>query len=173
MTRHVRSLAALPLLALAVALTATAPGYGQGAVLKDIEKFIGKPVPAKDAAAFAMKHDDLEEVMGIFKTKDKGGLGFEKRVQELDKKAPTKAELAKEAKELERMAELSRIVGELASAYAPEGAAKAAQWKKFAAEMAKESQAFQKAVKTGNPAVVHKAARKLNDSCIECHKVFK
>src|SRR5437764_180904 len=133
-------------------------------VAKDLQKLVdkvkgGKAITEAEAKDFAKKHEDLEEVMNVFKppAKDKEG-GIEKRIMALDEKGISKEQAAREKAELVRAAQVSRAIAQLLPAYAPSDPGKAKDWKKLAQEMGKGADGFEKAVQKGDPAGVKAAA---------------
>jgi hypothetical protein len=120
-----------------------------------------------------------------FKPRSKGGLGIgdkpgaiepdsiELKIVALAKKAPDPERLAREAPDLIRAAEVTRAVAELTPYWAREtsGARDREDWMRFSAEMKKGSEELIKAIKSGDPKAVHKAATNLNSACVNCHGV--
>jgi cytochrome c556 len=194
MRRHARGLTAGALLALAIGFLAASSSQcaddedekeikaAQDAVVK--LSGMKHDEAQKAAEAMAKKHD-LGHVMYIFKPRDKKGIGvgpkgkgdgIELKLNSLSKRALAKMELAKQSNDLVRMTEITRAVSELVPHYAPKekkAGKDPANWKKYADEMREGSLDLAKAVKGGDPKVVHKAAARLNDSCTNCHSEFR
>jgi len=192
-----RAHSSLLTVALAVAVTGLAYQPAPAALFPDDEE-IAKAVKGiasavasgksatKEAKALAEKAD-LEDVMAAFKPKDKGGFGagagavgsvdgIEALIQALAKKEPDKATVKKGAADWVKAAEVSRGIAEVADFYANKH--KAAKkdpkkWKQYDEDMKKTAEDFAKAAKSEDPAAIHKAAKGLNDSCINCHADFR
>jgi soluble cytochrome b562 len=148
------------------------------AVAKDFQKLVdkvksGKPITEAEAKEFQKKHDDLEEVMHMFKPPAKGKTDIEKRIMDLEEKGISKEQAAREKEELVRGARVARVIAQLLPAYAPPEAGKAKDWNRLAREMGKGAEGFEKAAQKGEPEGVKKAAGTLNGSCNECHKKFR
>lgn len=102
--------------------------------------------------------------------------GIEARLINLGKKAPTAAELSRDAADLEQLAYRVAAIAEITLIKAPtkkQGNKDPKDWKEQSEEMSKAALEFAKAVKTKNPKTVKEAASKLNASCTNCHGIFK
>jgi hypothetical protein len=143
---------------------------------------------AKDAPELAKKYDIGNVMHAAFKPRDKGGLGvgpaanpvlpdsIELKIMALAKKAPTKQALAKDANDLVKAIEVTRTIAEINGYWVPkkrEPGKDPKDWTKFNEEMKKGSEELIKAIKSGDPAAVNKAATNLNSSCVNCHGVFR
>jgi hypothetical protein len=167
------SLALCAILALGLGLT-----VADDSPLPDLRKLAGKldkggTLTPKEAAEFVKKYEELGDVMNLFKAKK---LGYEKVIMDLarEKGVLSPAELARRKKALVEMAELNVAVAELLPAYRSTwDAARLKQWKAYARRMKEGSQALRKAAEGKDPAGVQKAAERLNDSCIDCHRKFR
>ncbi len=141
-------------------------------------------------AALAKEYKEVEELMDLFRarTGNEGGLGvgprpglitpdgIEDKVEALARKPLPEKQLEREAPDLTRMGYQVAAVLAVAHARPPEkddGPRKRADWLKFAD--ATRSAAVEFAVAAGNkkPAEVQKTALALDNSCTNCHKVFK
>jgi cytochrome c556 len=143
----------------------------------------------KEAADIAAKHD-IEFVMNQFKPREKGGLGvgakpgaitpdaIELKLIALGnpKKMISKADLASQKADLQKMAETSLAIAEITPHYAPkkdEAGAPIKDWLKFSEDMKKQSKDLVGAVKSGDPKMVQKASLTLSSSCNACHTEFR
>jgi hypothetical protein len=192
-----------PPAACATAFTALALMTGGGparallppAVGADIEDFarllrkkgVDRDTLARRAAAIRERHDDLNDLMAIYKpTKSKGlgwnpnkkgpGDGIEKRIIDLGtKKELTKAELAKEKDHIVRAAYLNLAMVEIAKGFTPPKApgAKVAPWDGFNEEMKAGSEEALEAVKANDPAALKKAMKRIDSGCNGCHAYFR
>ncbi len=141
----------------------------------------------KEAADVAAKHD-IEFVMNQFKPRTKGGLGvgagpgavkydgIETELLFLSKKALPQNVLAAQQADLQKMAEVSLAIAEVAPHYAPkkdEAGMPIKDWLKFSDDMKKQSKDLIDAIKGGNPKTVQDKANILNGSCDACHTEFR
>lgn len=141
-------------------------------------------VKAKDIADKA----DLGDVMQAFKPRAKGGLGIgptpdsikpdgiEMKFLDLGKKKPmAKPDLAKQAKDIAKAAELTKAVADVTLLYSDKDAAKKSptKWKQYAENMQKAAAELAEAAKKGDPDGVKKAVGKVNASCNDCHADFR
>jgi hypothetical protein len=139
------------------------------------------------AAALAKKPDaDVETLMNLFKPRSKGGLGvgdkpgvvkrdgIEIKLQDLDKKAPSSAEVGQESAALTRAGYVAAAIAEAVRDKVPqEHKAKLKEWQLYAKEMQKAGLAFAESARGKSPDTIHKAAKQLNDACIKCHDAFR
>jgi soluble cytochrome b562 len=153
---------------------------------------------AQKAAAKLPKGDDLDlgdvmQTMDLRTHKDgkKGkGLGvgptpgairpdgIEAKIDRLANHAPSKGDLNKEAKAIERAADIAAACGTVAKDHPPAkdndgNPTDAKEWKAWAEQMVKLSRDLAKAARAKDPAQVQAAAGKLNDSCVQCHTKYK
>jgi len=140
----------------------------------------------KAQAEALAKKCSLEAIMNAsFKPRKNGGIGvgpakagdgIELKVMSLSKRALPKLDLTSQEKDLTRMAQISKLVGEatqhFADKYKKPGKTPA-DWKKHTDDMIKGSDDLIKALKTGNPTTVKTAATDLNASCNNCHSDFR
>lgn len=158
-----------------------------------VEKIAKNLAAHNDSAAQAIANklpDDLDagDVMGLLDKRHangKGGLGIggkpdtgiEKMIQEFAKTAPTRSKLNRDGQNLKHaayiMAAAAEAVHNRPPVKAPTGKKNPEDWKKWSAQMKTQSLQFAKALESNDPAAVHKAADTLNNTCIQCHDIFK
>jgi hypothetical protein len=131
------------------------------AIAAQIEK--GNDADAKKSAKEAAKKiDEMSDLMGMYRTEEKGGIGIE---------AGLKKATLKDAKEL---ANLTRAMAELTLAKGWDEPATAKKnknaWNAFTQRMDKAAKELAAAKTDGD---VTKAADKVTQSCSACHMVFK
>jgi hypothetical protein len=134
------------------------------------------------------KNTELEDVMHLFRPRKKKGIGvgekagainpdgIEQQLLALGRDEPSKAMVTKDAKALQRVGYVAAAIGEFALAKPPEkdmGEKKVSKWLQWSKDMREAAVGFADSVKTNSPAAIHKAAMKLNDSCNNCHTVFR
>jgi Cytochrome C' len=124
---------------------------------------------AKDIA----KNHTLENVMHTFKPAVKGTKGIEGRILDLAKTQLPPGTLKKDAADLAKMMEITRVIGDISAYYDDPAKKNPRAWKKFNAEMIEATKGMQEASKGGNPAKVKTAANRLATSCNECHTMFR
>ncbi len=125
---------------------------------------------------------------GMFVPYDKGGPAprpapaaavpdsIEANLLDVAKNPPTAAQLAADAKDLQRAAEVARALAEAMPGYGKEyaaGAAAARKWDGFSDDMKQGSDDLIGAVKGKDLKGLQKALDKLNQSCTDCHKAFR
>ena len=152
-----------------------------------VSKMVGKNPDAKAIAELAKKYS-LDELMHVFKFRDKGGLGvgetagaitpdgIEAKLQGLQKKEADKADLAKNGKAYATIGEVSLILAEISEAHTPKdkkGEKDPKKWKEFVEKMRMGSKDLITASNKSDAKGLKKAAKELNDSCIECHGIFR
>lgn len=137
----------------------------------------------KDGKALAKKYDDLLDIMTAFKPKDSktpgigvdaSNMGIEAKIISISKRPMPAAELEKQAKDLIRMAEVTKAIASISTHQFPEKLppgkkATPSEWTKWSKQMNDASDDLIKAVKEKKPVDVRNAAAKLNGTCIECH----
>jgi hypothetical protein len=129
------------------------------------------------AEAYAKKADSVEDVMDLFKKKDKGGMGFgappkekdgiEIRIRDVARDVPT--DYAKNAAKYEEMGYNTAaigLIGEIMTPKKDKGKSTVKGWKTANADMQVAAIALAKAKSAGD---VKSAATKLNNACIACH----
>jgi cytochrome c556 len=160
------------------------------AVLKLVGDIGGKDADVqKEAADVAAKHE-IEFVMNQFKPREKGGVGVGAKPGVIlpdaielkliamgnPKKMISKADLASQKADLQKMAETSLAIAEITPHYTPkkdEPGKAIKDWLKFSEDMKKQSKDLIGAVKGGDPKMVQKASLTLNSSCNACHTMFR
>ena len=165
------------------------------AVLKLAGDLGGKEADVKKEAAEVAAKNEIEYVMNQFKPRSSdptkvGGVGvgpkagvYPKDAIELElislsnpKKPLSKADMASQQADLQKMAETTLAVAETTPFYAPkkdEAGKPIKDWLKFSEDMKKQSKDLIAAVKSGDPKTVQKAALTLNSSCNACHTEFR
>ena len=103
--------------------------------------------------------------------------GIEAFIINLEKRAPPKAALDKQGADLERMAYISAAIAEIAIYKCPvekkQKDKDPVKWKQWSEEMRDASLELADAFKAKDAAAIKKAGKKLNDSCTNCHGVFR
>jgi len=192
MRRHAWLLPAVGALALGVSMLTVARGRDKdeadnlkaaAAAAPDVNKLAdaaGDPAALKKAAAAISAKDELLPIMWAFKPQAKGGIlagqGIELRLLSLGKKALPAKDLAAQAADLKRMAEVTRGIAEVTPDYASKFTKtpmEAKQWKGFAEDMKKHSEDLIAAVKANNAKNIKDVANHLNASCNDCHTKFR
>jgi alanyl-tRNA synthetase len=142
-----------------------------------ISKLVGKTSDTKAIAELAKKYS-LDELMHAFKLRAKGGFGvgetagaitpdgIEAKLQGLQKKEADKADLAKNGKAYATIGEVSLVLAEL-SEKDPK------KWLEFVEKMRKGSKDLIVASNKSDAKGLKVAAKVLNDSCVECHGIFR
>lgn len=137
----------------------------------------------KDAAALA-KSKDLDEVMDLFKKRDKGGIGvgskkdvavpdgIEVKLVALGRDAPSAGALKKEGEALEEMGYVIAAVAKVAK-LKPAPKSKSAEWNSWCDDMAANAVKLSAAAKGQVAADVKTLAKKINDSCNACHSKYR
>jgi cytochrome c556 len=144
---------------------------------------------AKLAEALAKKHEDVHEIMDLFKKRKKGEFGvgdkpgaiipdgIELKLLALGRDAPTAAQAEKEAAALKRMALRTAAIVEFALAKGPPHADKGGATKKLWEDSAKASRdaalELAKAADEKAPASLKAAATKVNNACNNCHSEWR
>jgi hypothetical protein len=185
-------LVAGPALALAcwvcAQLTAAPPDGPQAEVRKiadDLAKSdTGK---ARDAAKSVADKNELADVMHMFSPRTAKGEGvgpkpgaikpdgIEAKLYSMTKRVAP-AELKNDGEALERMAYITAAIAEIAGHKAPKekkGEMDPAKWKQWSEEMHKSALDLAKEIKAGDPMKVKAAATKLDNTCKNCHGVFR
>lgn len=140
---------------------------------------------AKAAAAEARKAYDLDDIMSVFKARGKKGVGvgptpgaikpdhIESYFQNMEKRPPAQ----KDASAVERAANLSAAVALIVVDKCPvekkEKDKDPKEWKQWSEDMRKSSLELAQALKAYKAADIKAAAKKVNESCINCHGPFR
>jgi hypothetical protein len=196
MNRHARRLAVAALLAAGIWVLATAAGRGQqdDKEVKEAKDAVTKLVNAMrqggnagPQAAEVAKKVEIENLMIVFKPRNKGGFGIgpkpntitpdgiEQKIINMAKLRLKQDRVAKQKEPLIEMTERVQAVAEITQHYMPPKKAGAipADWKKFTQQMKKSAQDLGNALKGGDPMKIKAAATELNANCSECHSVFR
>ena len=198
MNRHARRLAVAALLAAGIWVLATADGRGQqdDKEVKEAKEAVTKLVNAMrqggnagPQAAEVAKKVEIENLMIVFKPRNKGGFGvgpkpntttpakdgIEQKIINMGRLRLKKDQVAQQKEPLIEMAERVQAIAEITQHYMPpkKAGANPANWKKYAQEMKKSAQDFGGAVKGGDPMKIKAAATDLNAACTNCHGDFR
>jgi cytochrome c556 len=132
----------------------------------------------KEAAAVAKAHQ-IEHVMGVFKAKDKGGIGLgekgtsiEERIARLSKHELGWVDVRREKDDLLKLARVSIAVAAVAGHQQPAkplSVWRAKEWKRYTEDMTKAGLALEGALGGNDTKKVKAAALKLNNACNNCH----
>jgi len=148
----------------------------------------GATAAAKALANSLKDFDEIEDVMAVFKLREKHGIGvgtkpnaivpdgIELKLLAIGRDAPGQATANKEAEALEKMAYVIAAVAEVAIAKPPakdDGKKKKKDFIKWAKDMREAAPGLAVAAKSKSPAEIQKAAAKINSACTNCHSVFK
>jgi len=141
-----------------------------------------------DPQAVAKKHM-IEHVMRGFKLREKGGIGLGEKPEAITpdgieakillwatKKLPTKQDLSKDSAAYVKGIEIVKTIADINEFYAPKekkGDKDPVKWKKFNEDMKVASKSLIEALKATDPGKVKIAAGKLNQSCNDCHGIFR
>lgn len=143
---------------------------------------------AAKALALAKKIEDVSDIMGLLRPRNKQGLGvgpapgaikpdgIEQMIMALARDGITPDKLTKYAKALEQMAYDSAAVMEVALAKPPEkdeGAKTRKLWLESAKQAHTAALELAKAVRSGNASEVRTVANRLNTGCNNCHAEFR
>jgi hypothetical protein len=171
------------------AYRAAEDGEANGAINKVadlLEK--GDVAGAKKAAAAVAAKNEVETIMTAFNLRKKKGIGvgataneimpdgIEAKIQALARDGIAPAALKKEGPGLARVGYVIAAVGHIALAKAPAkdtAKQKKSDWIQWSQDLAKSSEAFAIAAKGSSAAEIKKTASKVNQTCDNCHAVFK
>jgi cytochrome c556 len=140
----------------------------------------------READAVAKSIDGLNDVMNLLRLRSRGGLGLgdkpgavspdgmEAKLVNMAKRPFGQPQLAKEAKELVRMAYVNAAIAQVSEARTSvDGTADPKAWQKWSADMRQASLELADAAQAVDAGRVKAAAKKLNSSCTECHDKFR
>ena len=140
-------------------------------------------IAKKEAAAYAKKHNDPEDLMTAFKDAKKKGLGvaggdigIEKTLNKVGRDAPTAANMAKMAAGYEQMGYDIAAVGLITEALAPAGnmvKKTRKDWLAWATGSVEAGLKVAEAAKKSSAADIKSAAAKVNSNCNSCHTTFR
>jgi hypothetical protein len=102
--------------------------------------------------------------------------GIEAKINNFKAKAPAKAAIEKDAEAFIQMAYRTAAISEVVAKKAPEkdmGDKKAKDWITWSNNMKAASLDLASALKATDPAKIRAAASKINQSCTQCHGVFR
>ena len=135
------------------------------------------------------KDNKIEPTMKLFKPASKGGVGIgtlkgaghkdsiELLIRDYAIKPPTKAEVTKYADDIVKAAQITNVIAGMTPYWAPTkdgGMGKTkAKWLELTEDMKKNSADLVKAAKAMDEKAVDSVSKKLNNSCAECHKIFR
>ena len=143
---------------------------------------------AKALAKSLKDFDEIEDVMSVFKLREKNGIGvgtkpnaiipdgIELKLLAIGRDAPGQATVNKEAEALEKMSYVIAAVAEVAIARPPDkddGKKKKKDFIRWAKQMREAAPGLAAAAKSKSPAEIQKAAAKINSVCTSCHMTFK
>jgi hypothetical protein len=148
----------------------------------------GDTATAKKLAAGLAKSTELDNVMRQMALRTKKGRGvgakanevmpdgIEAKIIALSKKPLPQKQLDTESKAITDAAYIAAAIGEVAHSKPPEkdeGMKKKKDWMGWSEEMSKSAVQLADAAKAKKPNDVKAAATKLNNSCSNCHGVFR
>jgi hypothetical protein len=156
-------------------------------VAKAVEDGKGDKVVQAKVKAIKNKPTDLEDLMKVFKMHKKAGIGFgpkptpdsgiEVKINELQRNAngPAAAALKKDSEDLVKMAYVTMAMAEITKPHfiKPVNGKGKKDWDKWLDDQKQSSVDLIAAVRRGNAKAVAAAAKKLQDSCTECHAAFR
>lgn len=160
----------------------------KGTVLKIADAFEKSDAAGAKKLAESLKDEDLEDVMHLFKPRKDKGLGIgakagavkpdgiELKVIALAMAAPPQKELDESSGDLAKAAYVAAAIAEVALTKIPEKKEKdkdPKDWKTWAEDLRQGALELADASKAKKPALVQKAAEKMDSSCKSCHKVFR
>ncbi len=138
------------------------------------------------ADAVAKSIEGLDDVMNLLKLRARGGLGLgntpgaiapdgmEAKVVNLSKRPLTQPQLAKESKELVRLAYVNAAIAQVSESRTDaDGSKDPKAWQKWSVDMRQAALELADAAQAMDPVRVKAAAKKLNTSCTECHDKFR
>jgi cytochrome c556 len=152
----------------------------QVAVVQMVEAMRKGDSCKEQAEAIHKKFPDLKPVMNIFKPSSKHGLGvgpkgpgdgIEQRIINWSTKTQSRSDAARNRPAMERAAEVSRAMAEVADVYLPKK--DVSKWKKYCQEMRDGADELMKSARGGDPKAIKTAATNLNGSCTSCHGDFR
>jgi hypothetical protein len=139
----------------------------------------------QQADAVAKSIQGLDDVMNLLKLRSRGGLGIgapgavapdgmEAKVVNMAKRPLTSPQLAKESKDLVRLAYVNAAIAQISEARSDvDGKMDPKAWQKWSIDMRQSALELADAAQAMNPAGVKAAAKKLNTSCTDCHDKFR
>lgn len=138
----------------------------------------------KQAAALAKKLEGLDELMELFKKRDKGGIGvgskagvvapdgIEMKLVSMGRDAPGAAALKKEAEALEEMGYAIAALAKVTKAK-PAAKVNAKEWSGWCDDMIAAGVKLSEAAKGKAAGDLKSASSKINASCNACHSKYR
>jgi len=147
----------------------------------------GEKVLVEKATAIQKKGVDLNNLMAVYKLKEKGGVGYGEKPEaksgieakiialQRNKRGPAPAVIKKEKDDLIKLAQLNIAMAEIAKPHFPgnKGGKNKKDWDGWLDDQKKAANDLIKAVNAGNGAAVAKAATNLLGSCTNCHDTYR
>lgn len=135
----------------------------------------------KLAAAIGKKAESIEDVMDLFKPKNKGGFGFgpgatdgiEKKLRDLGRDGPKAKDVPYVEEAANRIVAISLIAEGYTGNVKETAKKKRKDWEKFSQDMHDAGMALAKAGMSKAPAEIKTASTKVNNSCNACHSIFR
>jgi hypothetical protein len=166
-------------------------GAAQDAALKDGVLKVAATLKKGDSAAadkqatdLAKKVEDLADLMELFKTRAKGGIGvgskagvvvpdgIETKLVAMGRDAPASSTLKKESAALEEMGYVVAAMANITKKK-PVAKAKTKEWNTWCEDMATAGLKLSAAAKSQGAADLKAAATKINASCNSCHSTYR
>lgn len=124
--------------------------------------------PKAEVKLVALHDFDTYELMTIFKPKNRGGRGLEQEVLKFTKSAA-------DVKAAAEVANLTALIGQFTELMPPADATadNKQKWIGWSQEMQKTGKEAAEAAKSGEKAGLTKKFQALNDTCTNCHNVFR
>ncbi len=139
----------------------------------------------KMAMSLAKKLEGLDELMELFKKREKGGIGvglkagvvtvgdgIEMKLVTMGRDAPSGATLKKEGEALEEMGYAIAAMAKVTK-YKPAPKANAKEWSGWSEDMAAAGLKLSEAAKSKGAADLKTASSKINASCNACHSKYR
>jgi hypothetical protein len=140
----------------------------------------------QQADGVAKSIEGLDDVMNLLKLRSRGGLGIgdtpgavapdgmEAKVVNMAKRPLAPAQLAKESKDLVRLAYVNAAIAQISEARTDvDGKMDPKAWQKWSIDMRQSAIELADAAQAMDPARVKAAAKKMNTSCTDCHDKFR
>ena len=171
---------------LVLVVGSTAYGDPDAAEIKKIAEMLKKGDQAsakKAAAAYAKKHNDIDDLMTAFKAAKKKGLGvvgtdagIEQTLTKIGRDAPPAAVVEKMSKAYEDMGYEIAAVGLITeNLYTEKDSGKKTRkaWTEWSAGMTDAGIKLAEAAKTKSAADIKTQASRVNTNCNSCHSTFR
>ena len=184
--------AGIAILAASAWVVVAGPGSaGQANTLKDGVLKIAAAVKKGDtasadvqAAALAKKVDDLDDLMHLFKKRDKGGIGLgakagsvmpdgiEPKLISMEKNTLSASALKSEAESLEEMGYVIAAMAKV-TRLKPPAKSKGKDWNGWCDDLVVSGTKLSAAAKSQSAADLKAVAKKINESCNACHSTYR